>query len=366
MKILHVCNHFHPCTGGIPKYVYDLCIELKKLGHISDVLCLDRCPNSKEKLPQKESFMGITINRVPFFDLKIYKLADLRLLRTVKKYDIIHVHTMGFLSEVIILMKKYHRKPMIFSTHSGIFHTKTLWCFKKIYFDTWCRFIYRMYDKVFADGKDDVKVFSKILKNIDLIPVAINIKKFMSIKRKPEKNRIVYIGRIAKNKRVDNLIKTMFFVKQKIENVKLYIGGIDANNLMPSLRALVNKLDLKQNVVFLGEISEKEVLNQLSKAQLFAFPSEFEGGSCISILETLAAGCPPVVNKLDTYENMVKDNYSGFYVDYEKHKQAAEKIVKLLGCDLTDVSACSRKTSRNFDWSDIIGKIERIYKSLIW
>jgi len=68
MKILHVYNHFYPSVGGIERYIEDLCLELIKRGHKSDVCCLDKDPITGRKLSKTEKYKGITIRRMPFID----------------------------------------------------------------------------------------------------------------------------------------------------------------------------------------------------------------------------------------------------------------------------------------------------------
>src|SRR3989338_10085444 len=101
MKILHVCNHFYPNVGGIETYVKELSKNLIKLGHTSDVLCLDT-KYKGETLPREEMVEGIKVFRTGCLDVKFYKLAP-HILKYVKDYDIIHVHAVSFFTDFFSL-----------------------------------------------------------------------------------------------------------------------------------------------------------------------------------------------------------------------------------------------------------------------
>ncbi|MCK4335996.1 MAG: glycosyltransferase, partial [Candidatus Aenigmarchaeota archaeon] len=149
MKILHVYNHFYPCVGGIERHIEDLCINLIKLGHTSNVCCLNTCGNSKEILKPHEKYKGINIYRIPYKDLKYYKIAP-KVLNIIKKYDVIHVHGLGFFPDILSSTKRLHKRPLILSTHGGIFHTKKMLFLKRLYFNLWSRHKLRKVDRIIA------------------------------------------------------------------------------------------------------------------------------------------------------------------------------------------------------------------------
>lgn len=365
MKILHVCHHFYPCTGGIENYVYNLCKNLIKLGHQTDVVCLDKCGYGKEHLKPFEEYDGIKIYRIPFLNLKFYNIAP-HVFSFIKNYDIIHIHSIGFFSDFLILTQFLHKKKLVLNTHSGIFHTKRILWIKNIYFNLWCKFLLRNIELI-VGGEYDRKLFSQISSNINLVPITIDVKKFLKIKRSPEKNALVYIGRIATNKRIDNLIKTLSFVKKKIPEVKLYIVGRDWEGLKSDLLQLAKDNGVEKNVIFTGEVTERELLNYLKIAYLYVFASEYEGAAVISVLEAMATGCPVVINKIirDTSAQYVIDKKTGFVVNYEEPEKAAEEVIKLLNKDLSGISKHARTAVKEYDWEISAKKIEKIYKRLL-
>ena len=361
MKILHICNHFYPCIGGVEKYVEDLCTNLRKHGFISDVLCLNTCSYSKERLPFYEERNGIKIYRIPYINLKYYKIAP-SVLKFAKNYDILHVHGIGFFSDFLLLTKLFHQKPVIVSGHGGIFHTKKFLPVKKIYFKVWTRITLKFADCVIAESKNNYDLFSRICKPV-LIPYSIYYENFR-LKRKEEKNSFLFVGRISRNKRIDNLIKTFYYLKKLAPSVKLYIVGGDWEGIKKELENLVSKLELEKNVFFIGEKRGKSLLEYYAKARFFVSASQYEGFG-ISVIEAMAAGCVPIVNDIEAFRHFVKHERNGFILNFSNHKESAEKIQEIMRRnDLERIRRNARETARKYDWDNAIRKLIKIYKNL--
>lgn len=364
MKILHVTNHFYPCVGGIETYIFDLCRELIKQGHKSDVACLDTCSYSNEKLPAKEIIEGINVFRMPYLNLKYYKIA-LSVAKFIKDYDIIHVHGIGFFSDYILLSKIFHKKPVVVSGHGGIFHTKRLSFIKQAYFGLWVRLTLKLADVVIAESKNNLALFEKICRPV-FIPYSIHFRDF-SIKRAPKKDSLLFVGRISRNKRIDNLISTVFFLKKSIPDVKLYVVGGDWENIKKDLDAMTIRLGLQKNVVFCGEKRGEELIEQYARAEFFVSASDYEGFG-ISAIEAMAAGCIPVLNSIDSFRAFIEDGKNGFIVDFGCPEAAAAKIseIKNLPANIRHkLEISARNTAKQYGWAGTAKKIESVYGVLI-
>ncbi len=361
MKILHVCSHFYPCVGGVEKYVEDLCINLRKEGHQSDVVCLDTCAYGSEKLKPEEEYRGIKVFRIPYTNLKYYKPA-FSVLKHLKSYDIIHVHGVGFFSDLLLLTRFIHKKPVIVSGHGGMFHTKKLLPIKKIYFKAWTRLALRLADEVIAESKNNYRHFSEICKPV-LIPYSIYAEDF-STAREEEKNSFLFVGRISRNKRVDNLVRMVSFLKKFVPSVKLYVVGGDWENIKKDLDKLVADLKLEKNVIFPGEKRGKALLKYYGKSRFFVSASEYEGFG-ISVVESMAAGCIPIVNGIESFRNFIENGKNGFIIDFSKPEEAAESIRNIMKRkDLGRIARKAKETAMWYDWSNTMKKILWIYEEV--
>jgi alpha-1,3-mannosyltransferase len=349
-------------VGGVERHVEDLCRNLVELGHRSDVACLDSCAKKKEKLPSYEEYRGIRIYRLPFVDLGLYKIAP-GILKLIKGYDLIHVHGLGFFSDFLAVTSFFHRRPLIISTHGGVFHTRTYSLLKRIYFDVWCRFVLKKY-RVIAVSRSDARLFSSIGARAEYIPNAIEVEDLLKIKRTPEENTLLFVGRISRNKRIDNLIDTVFLLKKKIPNVRLYVVGEDWEGIEGYLKKLVKEKNLEDNVIFTGGVSNREeLLGYYGRAKFFVSASEYEGFG-ISVLEAMVAGCVVIVNDIEAFRELVRDGENGFIVDYS-NKKTADIISELMQRDLTTISREARKMAETHDWKKTVKKIEKLYHSVL-
>jgi alpha-1,3-mannosyltransferase len=362
MRILHVTPGFYPSIGGLEKGVEELCINLKKLGYTSDVLTLNRSSYSKEILEKYEEYRGIKVFRIPSLNLKYYYIAPY-VLKYVRNYDIINIHGIGFFSDFLSLTKSLHNKPLILFTYGGIFHTKKIYWLKNIYFNYWCRFIFKNIDKTISISKQDTELFSKLTRPV-LIPIGIDYEYFSSIKRKPRGKELLCIGRISKNKRIENLIHTVYFLKKKLPDVKLYIIGGDWQGIRKELESMAESMGLEKNVIFKGEVTEEEKINYLSRCHLFVSASQYEGLGLV-IIEAMASGIPVVANNIEAFRNFIIDGKNGFLADYSKPKESAERICKIMEMGLKNISKNAKITAREYDWADTIEKIINIYNQLL-
>lgn len=361
MKILQICNHFYPCIGGIEGVVEDLCKNLIELGHQSDVACLNTCAYTGERLPALEEYEGIKIHRLPYLNLKFYKPSP-GVFKLFKDYDLIHVHGIGFFSDFLAMTKFVHKKPLVLNTHGGFFHTKKLAWIKKLYF-TWNRLSLGAFEKVIADSRSDEATFSAICPDLEHIPNGISVVEFQA-ERKPTPNTLLYVGRVSGNKRIDLLIETVAILKQSQPDMKLNIVGEDWEGIQKDLEELTEEKGLGKNIEFLGKIERSEVVEHLSKAAFFVSASGYEGFG-ISVLEAMASGCPVVLNDIPAFREFVNHGENGFLVDFADYESAAGLLLDLMEKDASEISKEASKTVDQYDWKNVVKKIEDVYAGAI-
>ncbi|MBU0636030.1 glycosyltransferase [Candidatus Micrarchaeota archaeon] len=192
MKVLHVTNQFWPSIGGIEKIVLDLCKESRKIGIETAVLCLNHLNKSGTTLSASEKFEGIPIIRIPFLNLHFYKPAIIPLSK-IKKYDIVHVHGVSALSDFILTTKWIHKKPVVLSTHGGIFHTPTIPALKKAYFFGLQKLLLREANQIVAVSSIDSELFKKISKKVSIIENGVDLKRLEAVAKKPRKKKHFFV-----------------------------------------------------------------------------------------------------------------------------------------------------------------------------
>ncbi len=139
-----------------------------------------------------------------------------------------------------------------------------------------------------------------------------------------KENVILYSGRIHPEKGIELLLESFrVFYQQEVGNGwKLEIAGPHETALGGGGETYFNRLksltaDLP--VVWHGMISDTDVLNRLyRRASIFAYPSLAEKGETfgLSVLESMAWGCVPVVSDLACFRDFVKDWENGLFFDH--------------------------------------------------
>ena len=365
MKIAHITNHFYPCIGGIETFTLDLCKELQKNKISCKVICLDKCANSKQKLGNYSKLGDPEITRIPFLDLKYYKIAP-AVLNHIKDSDILHVHGIGFFSDFLLLTKFLHKKPIIVQSHGGIFHTKNLGFLKMIYFNLIERFLLSFAEMVILDSIQDYAFFSKILPKNKLTHIenAISLDDFSNLPSKKEKNSFLFVGRISKNKRVDLLIQAFCFLLKSMPDAKLYIIGNDFDYCLQKCKELVQKNNLQKNILFVGELPRNKLLEYYSKSEYIVSASSYEGFG-ISIVEGLASGCIPILNNIPQFNEFVKDLGKEFIIDFENSEKAAKQISEISKSSNKNMAEKCQKIAKKYSWENKIDEFKNIYAKLL-
>lgn len=360
MRVLQVCHHFHPCIGGIERHVEDLCLHLMADGHQADVLCLNTCHRGGE-LPPKEVHRGIKVRRVPYLNLGIYKVAPLVLCYT-GDYDLIHVHGLGFFSDFLALTKPFHRKPLVLSTHGGIFHTPALGHLKRLYFQGLSRLTLRAFERIIAVSRGDMELFSQVARRVEHIPNGVTLEG-LSPRGERDGRTFLYVGRLSRNKRVERLLETFSRLKVLVPDFKLYIVGGDFEGLLPGLRTRARELGLEGRAEFVGEKDREGLLGYYSRAGFIVSASEYEGFG-ISILEGMAMGLVPILSDIRAHRDLVEGG-GGFLLDYSDPEGAAGAIASIVGQDLEGVRARARARAEECDWRKIVKRVENIYQGAL-
>ncbi|MFH1587674.1 MAG: glycosyltransferase family 4 protein [Candidatus Diapherotrites archaeon] len=365
MKILQVVPHFSPCVGGLEKAVYDLTLQLKKRGHEVEVVTLNKCAKSGDELRAKEIIDGITVHRIPFTSFTYYAWAP-KVMEFVKGFDLLHIHGIGFFSDYLVWKKKEHKKPIVISTHGGIFHTEKIMWLKKLYFNYWCKGHLRDIT-IIAVSENDKKLFSKISNKVELIENAIDYGKFSSVPRNVEQDTYLFVGRISRNKRVEKLIDVFTLVVRENPVTKLFIVGGDWEGLVKGLKEKISGNGMDENIFMMGKLSDTELDELRSRCEFFVSASRYEGFG-ISLVEAMASGIVPVVNDIGAFRNIVEDGRNGYIVDYTFEKNVAKKLLSLSyegGANYAELSAEARNSAKKYAWERAIKSFEGVYEKLL-
>jgi glycosyltransferase involved in cell wall biosynthesis len=112
----------------------------------------------------------------------------------------------------------------------------------------------------------------------------------------------VWIGRVHRQKGVDDLLAALKFLALRLENFRaIFIGNLK-NQLQPE----VEKLGLSAHVEFSGFVSEAEKIRLFKASRVFLMPSKHEGSPRV-IGESIVATTPVVAYEIPNYRPLFGD-----------------------------------------------------------
>lgn len=123
---------------------------------------------------------------------------------------------------------------------------------------------------------------------------------------------VIYVGRLSRAKGLPMLIEAWPTILDAHPDLCLLLvgsGSASFDNCEPYLRSFVQDNHLEKDVLFLGE--QSEVQRYLRAADLFIFPSEYEGFSLV-LVEAMGCGLPCVVTAVGAAPDLIEDGHSGF------------------------------------------------------
>jgi len=373
MKIGFLINYFYPLKGGAENNCFYLAKELAKNHEVYIFTSLLK--NTKKY----EIIDNIHVHRYKtFFRYKYYLSFTPGLINILKyKFDVLHVHSFGFVyHDIILMLKKLFSKTKIINTPHGPFMVlKKYNFFEKIFkaiVGNFERFIVnKFYDKVIQVNPLQYEWMTKyrIKKNkIFFIPNGVSESNFKKIDNKDFikkynlKDRFVisYLGRIQRYKGIEQVIKILDKLNK---NVLFLIMGKDAGDLS-RLKILINKLKVRDKVIFTNEISDENVLKGLSVSKIFILPSEWEAFG-ISILQAMAQGNAIISTSTEGGKFLVsKEN--GFLYNYNDLKDLENKIKVLIVNKqaLNKISKINKEKAKQFLWNNIAKDLEEVYNKV--
>ena len=146
---------------------------------------------------------------------------------------------------------------------------------------------------------------------------------------------VISVSRVIKLKNLDKLIHACART-----NSKLAIVGNG-----PELENLVKlAFDLDADVHFLGQLSEYEVLEALSRSRIFALISNSEGLS-FALLQAMGCGIPSIVSNVKGNTDVINHQQDGLVVDVDNEDSLDKAIVTLLNSP-EKLSAYGEKAKR--------------------
>jgi glycosyltransferase involved in cell wall biosynthesis len=187
-----------------------------------------------------------------------------------------------------------------------------------------------------------VREYSCERDRIRVLPQAVALDKFapgprdMDLLRKyglEGRRVILFVGRMAGNKRIDLLVEALPLVQQKVPQAVLMLVGDDRSNqdfreVVSRARALASKRGVAKDVIFTGMVDDLSSYYRL--ADVYATASLHEGFG-VPLIEAMASGLPVVASRATAHPWVVGE--AGLLVEPGDVTDLADKIARVLTDD---------------------------------
>lgn len=220
-----------------------------------------------------------------------------------------------------------------------------------------------------------VKRYPRIMDKIKVIyGTGVDINKFKLLDKnkmrekyglKPEDVIILFAGRIEKIKNLDFLVNSFKIFTNQISKSKLVIIGRGSET--KHFEALVKKLELEKEVIFMGEVNPKNMPEIYNCADVFALSSYSESSPTV-VREALACGIPIVTTNVGDVKEIIVNSFLGIIIDTYDEKLFAKVLfdtIEMVKANPDEVrNKCRRVALKHFNSAEIVADNIKIYRSI--
>lgn len=348
MNIAIFSDTYFPDINGVASSIHTLSEELRKRGHLVFVFTVSEPRSVMKNLKKDPSVYRFA--SIPIIFIKPHRAAapfSIRLFRLVKKFkiDIIHTQTEFFMAYFGFSASRSFRIPIIHTYHTmledythyvarGIIAGPG---FARQYTRAFCALVSTV---IVPTDKVEACLRGYGVKTpIYVIPTGINLEPFkkdiytpekvLALKKKlhldPSWPIIVSVGRVAKEKSLDMLIKAMPDVLKRIPDARLVVVG--TGPAKEKLMEYTHTLGITQNVLFLGAVPYHDIGSYYHLGDVFVCCSSTETQG-LTYYEAMASGVPIVAKRDECIRKIIHDRIEGRLFD--EPEQLPDMICEIL------------------------------------
>jgi len=195
-------------------------------------------------------------------------------------------------------------------------------------------------------------------KKIFIVHNGLNIEPLSEVPEKAEKPTIIYVGRMKKAKKPQDVIEAFKIVKKEIRDVQLWMVGDGY---------LRKKLETKaKDIRFFGYVDKRTKDELVKKAWVIAVPGVREGWGQV-VTDANALGTPAVGYNIPGLRDSIKHGYNGLLVEDGNIEALANAVVYLLENDnlREELSRNAIEWAKRFSWDRSAEEFEKVIKNVI-
>lgn len=314
------------------------CVRHEKMGNIRVERFYYLWPSFLETVCyQGGALINLRKNRLNYLKLPFLLLSEFihisKRLRT-GGYDLLHSHWLlpqGFIGALAAHATK--------TPHLITVHGSDVFSLNKSLYRKCKQMALSMADAVTANSSETVKAVTSLdpyLRDLHQIPmgastppadVAYKAKALRTSLGKEDSKLLIFAGRIAKEKGLEELLRAMQLLIQKNLPVHALIVGEGQDR--GSFERRRDSLGLQSQVTFTGWVDPDSIPYYLAAGDVFVSPSWFEGQG-LTVIEAMLAGAPVVATEVGGIIDSVEHEKTGLLVPVHAPEAIAAAVERLL------------------------------------
>ena len=377
---------YPPSPGGAETHAHEVAKELVARGHDVTVYTSDLLREHPfEHLDQPYDLVeGVSVVRN-----RAYRLGEalhypmmpgqVRILR--EPADVLHSHSFGYFhTNVMALRRKLRDTPLVITPHNHPPETMqggtARHLLRKMYDNNLANWVFDQADVIIAVSRGELSSMAHHINDLGkvrVIPNGIHFTRFEELPgsgdfREPrgiEGPMLLYVGRLAVNKRMEVVIQSMPELVRAHPDLTLVIAGPD-DGVGEEWKELTTTLGVADNVRFEGFLSEEDMIAAYHDADVFVLPSEWEAFGIV-LLEAMACRTPCVCADRGGAPEVIDEGGTGFVAAYGDVEEWTDRIGQLLGDDTLRRrmgDAGRQRVQERFVWPAIVDQILEVYREL--
>jgi len=373
MQITQVVHRYPPRRGGIENYVWRLVNELKLSDDISVI-------TSDYKTPKEGRTTEATYLNTHFSPLDNPLCLRMPFLIRDMRPDILHTHGHWFFTSIFSAAVKQH-VPLVMTAHnSEMNYSGSQYEIANTIFSPIGKWTCQRCNKIIAlTNYDKVNLISSMKLNPDLVEVVPNgiYPEEFRLSREQrcdfearmqlnsDTTRLLYVSRIAKDKRQDLLIQALRFLPENFEVV--LVGSCEDIEYLMYLKQISSQIGPARIKILLN-LNRTDLIEIYHHSDVFVFLGMLEGLPTV-ILEAMASGLPILTSNVGGIKEVVKQENGAVIEDiFIKPETIASVVTDLFKNKSLAENARIINPLRireNYDWKVLSKRIRGIYKGVI-
>jgi glycosyltransferase involved in cell wall biosynthesis len=283
---------------------------------------------------------------------KFYSISKIKL----NNYDILH------LTHYESYGLKYTKKPIVLTYHDKLF-SSYVYNKRTIKEQTKC---FKHIDAVIAVSentkRDLISLFDLPENKITVIYHGINrSENNYNLPRLINKKYLLYVGARKGYKNFSMLLEAFNYIINAYDSKLLLV--CTGNNFNVDEKKQITKLKLDNNIL-VKRFTDDELINLYRYAELFVFPSKYEGFG-LPLLEAMDNFCPVVCSNTSCFPEIAGD--AAIYFDPDDKDLMINAILEILSSNdkRNKMMELGRLRSQQFTWKRTAQEHLRLYQSLI-